>query len=78
MHGEQLVVLLFRCHNLEARSKQLRANDQRHHTGDEEIHKRSNEVQVTNFFVVSGGDPVHKDIAFSRYPSIGETLWGSG
>ena len=55
VHGEELVVLLFAGHNLEARRCKLGANDQGHDTGNYEVGHRGDQVKVTDFLMVSGG-----------------------
>jgi hypothetical protein len=75
VHGEKLVVLLFRGNNFKAWRKELGTNDQRHYPANQEINKRRNQVEIPNLFVVGGGQPIHKDIAFFRNPNIRDSGW---
>jgi len=75
VHRKELVVLLFRRHDLEAWRKELRPDDQRHDAANQKIRERGNEIEVADFLVVGGRQPIHENIALTRYAGVGEP-WG--
>ena len=74
VHREHLVVLLFCGEHVQARCEQLRTNEQRHHSADEEVHHRGDEVEVTNDLVVSRGQPANDNVSLGHSASYTNRL----
>ena len=58
MHRRHLVEE-FRMHELQTGLEQLGADDQRHHSANEEHGEREEQIQRSQIFMVGGLDPAH-------------------